>query len=226
MTLASARRIVSRVILGVAKNLLSIALVTMPAIAQDSVAHARCRDPHPAPACGSYFLFEYMGAVRLAGTQVTTAYETRDALRTWFAWDVGWMRNAGRERSRGASLSVGGSADGTRLAVKARGRWWLDHNLVVDAAAGPMVTALQNGGIEGQSPTGGATVDIGFGRARLGLVTLSTDMASQRGRMQFATHAGVRTESRGVVIVTVSAILGVVALIAAIGASCDGGCTD
>lgn len=189
------------------------------AFAQEPVEHATCRDPHPAPTCGSYFLFEYMGAVRLAGTQITTTREKRDALGSWFAWDVGWMKNQSPAKSLGASLSIGGSADGTRIALKARRRQWLDRNLVLDASAGPMVTALQNGGVEGQSSTFGATADVGFGRARLGLLTMSADVAQQRGRTHLAVHAGARTESRGVVVVSIAAILGGLAVLTALGGS-------
>ena len=153
----------------------------------------------------------------MAGTRVTTTSETRDALRSWFAWDLGWMQNTSRATSRGGSLSIGGSADGTRIAAKAKQRWWLDHDLVFDASAGPLVTAFQQGGVAGQVMSMGATADVGFGRARLGLVTLSADAARQGGRTQLALHGGVRTESRGVVIVSLAAIVGTVALLAALG---------
>jgi hypothetical protein len=162
-------------------------------------------------------LFEYMGAVRMAGTRVTTATETRDALRSWFAWDLGWMQNTSRSTSRGGSLEIGGSADGTRIAAKAKQRWWLDHDLVVDASAGPLLTAFQRGGIEGQVTSMGATGDVGIGRARLGLLTLSADAARQGDRMQLALHGGVRTESRGAVIVSIGAIVGTIVLLAALG---------
>jgi hypothetical protein len=98
-----------------------IALILVLAVrAASGQPHATCRDPHPAPTCGSYFLFEYMGAVRIAGTRITTTTETRDALRSWFAWDVGWMKSQSPATSLGASLSTGGSADGTRIVVRAR----------------------------------------------------------------------------------------------------------
>jgi hypothetical protein len=195
----------------VIRGLLVGAFVAARAGAQDSVAHATCRDPHPRPVCGSYFLFEYMGALRAAGTQVTTTVETRDALPSWFAWDVGWMANRSASTTLGASLGIGGNADGTRVSLKARQRRWLDHNLVFDAGAGPLVAAVQNNGVEGQTATYGATADVGFGRARVGLVTLSADVARQRGEMQFATHVGVRTESRGAAIVSAVAAFGVLA---------------
>src|SRR3954467_10486066 len=99
MAVASAGRILAIVILSAARDLLFVP----PAHAQDSVRSAVCRDPHPAPTCGSYFLFEYMGAVRLAGTHITTTRETREALRSWFAWDVGWMNSQSPATSLGAS---------------------------------------------------------------------------------------------------------------------------
>lgn len=185
--------------------------------AQSAPAHAACRDPHPASACGGYFLFEYNSGLRLGGTNVSTTFESRDALRSWFGWDIGWMKNIGPSTSLGAALELGGSADGTRIAVRAKRRSWLSHKVVFDVSGGPLMSMLQRGGAEGVTPTYGATADVGFGRARLGLVTLGADVARQRSKVQFATHAGVRAESRGAVIVTAVAIAGTLALLSAIG---------
>jgi len=192
----------------IGRSLLMASVFAATAVAQDSVLHAVCRDPHPAPTCGSCFLFEYMGALRLAGTEVTRSATDHDALRSWFAWDVGAMKNRTASTSLGASLGIGGSADGVRIALRARRRQWLDHDMVFDVGAGPLMTMFQRGGAEGEVATYGATADVGAGRARLGLITLSADVARQRGTTQFATHLGARTESRGVVIVSIIAAIG------------------
>jgi hypothetical protein len=215
MTLASARRITA----------LCLALtIGAVASAQDSVQHAACRDPHPAPVCGSYLVFEYMGGGRLLGTRVTTLAETRDALRSWFAVDIGVMRSASPTSSMGASFGIGGSADGSRVSVRLRRRQWLDRNLVFDLSGGPLVLASKTRGPESSSTSLGATADAGFGRARLGLVTLGADVAQQAGKTQMAMHAGARVESRGALVVTAATILAAIGLIAAIGASCESGC--
>jgi len=181
------------------------------------VEHATCRDPHPAPLCGGYFLFEYNAAARIAGTQVTDAIKTRDALPSWFTWDVGWMKNRSPSRSLGASVAIGASYDGTRIALLARHRSWLSHDMVVDASAGPLMAMIQNGGQEGMTSSYGATAAAGFGRARLGLLTVGMDVARQRGAMQLATHVGVRTESRGAALVSVVAAVGGLIVMAALG---------
>ena len=205
---------------GMIRALLICILAASRVRAQDSVQHATCRDPHPAPVCGAYFLFEYNGGLRLAGTTVTTAGITKDALRSWFAWDIGWMRNVSPTRAIGVAAAIGGSADGTRLAVRLKHRSWLQHDMVVDASTGPLMTMLEREGLAGQVPTAGWTGDVGVGRARIGLVTLGADVARQTGRIQFATHAGVRAESRAAALVSLGAVVGMIALIAALS---DGG---
>jgi len=204
---------------GIIGGLLLSTLISAGANAQDSVQHAFCRDPYPAPTCRSYLLFEYMGALRVAGTEVDRIGSDRDALRSWFAWDIGAMRNRSPSVSLGASLGIGGSADGVRVALRARRRQWLGHDMVFDLGAGPLMTNLQQGGSEGETPTWGATADAGIGRARVGLVTLGADVARQRGRMQLATHVGARTESRGAVAVSVIAVIGGLLVLSSLGSA-------
>jgi hypothetical protein len=166
--------------------------------------------------CRSYFLFEFTAGSRLAATTVTTNDGARPALDSWFSWDVGWMRNVAPSRGFGASLGVGGSGDGTRLTLRARHRSWLRRNIIVDASAGPLIAQLQHGGQDGVAPTWGATADLGLGRARLGLATLSADIARQRGTTQLAVHAGGRVESAGVAIVSAIAAVGGLIVMAAL----------
>ena len=205
----------------VIRGFLISAIVASTAGAQDSIAHRTCRDPHPAPVCGGYFLFEYNAAARVAGTQVTDAIRTRDALRSWFTWDVGWMSNRSPSRSLGASVAIGGSADGARVALLARHRSWLSRDVVVDASAGPLMAMIQNGGQEGMTETHGATAAVGVGRARIGLLTVGMDVARQRGATQRAMHVGLRTESRGAALVSAVAAIGGLIVIA--GLSSGGG---
>lgn len=188
--------------------------------------HARCRDPHSFPTCGSYFLFEFSGAGRVIGSTTERSCPfpspdcTRPALPSWFGWDVGLMKNRGATRSLGASLQIGGSEEGTRIALRARHRSWLANDMVVDAAAGPLMTQLIGRNQEGTSQTWGATGDVGVGRARLGMVTVGADVARQLGRTEFAVHAGGRVESAGVAIVSALAAIGGLVVVAALS---DGG---
>lgn len=153
-------------------------------VAEAAAVHATCRDPHPAPPCARYFLFEMTGTVRIGGTQTEApgclSVCTRPALPAWLAWDAGWMRNAGTSRAYGGSVQVGGSEEGVRIALKARHRSWLAHDRVVDAAAGPLMTQLQAGGGDaGISQTYGATADIGVGFARLSTRPMMTDLPTR-----------------------------------------------
>jgi hypothetical protein len=175
--------------------------------AQDGSSHRRCRDPHPAPVCASYFLFEFNAASRTGGTKVSLPFGLKDnALDSWVAWDAGWMVNRTPVTSVGGALEVGGSSDGLRVALRGKARRWLQHTLVADASVGPLMTQFQTG--DGEKPTFGLTADVGFGRARLGLVTVGADMAMQNGSMQFANHIGGRAESTGAVIISVAAAIG------------------
>lgn len=187
------------------------------------VAHARCRDAHPRPACGSYFLFEFAAAGRVAGTisertcPIQTVDCSRPALPSFFGWDIGWMRNPEAARSFGASVQIGGSEEGTRIALRARHRSWLRDDFVADVSAGPLMRQVTGRNQEGTSETYGATADLGIGRARLGVVTVGADVARQFGRTELAAHAGGRVESAGVAIVSALAAIGGIVVLSALG---------
>ena len=138
-----------------------------------------------------------------------------NALDSWVGWDAGWMVNRSPVASFGGALEVGGSSDGLRLALRGKARRWLQHDLVADASVGPLMTQFQTG--NGEKPSFGLTADVGFGRARLGLVTVGADMAMQNGSMQFANHIGVRAESTGAVIISAVAAVGGLLVLAGFG---------
>jgi hypothetical protein len=183
--------------------------------AQDTSRHRVCRDPHPVPLCRSYFLFEYGAAARVTGTTVARGYPQQEpALDSWFAWDIGWMRNQTPRYGFGAAAEIGGSGDGVRLALRARARRWLTHDYVVDVSAGPLMSQLQTK--EGEIPTYGATGEFGVGRARVLLVTAAVDMARQNGSMQHAMHVGGRAESRAAAIISILAAAGGLLVVASL----------
>lgn len=185
------------------------------ASAQDTVQHAKCRDPHPAPVCGSYFLFEFNAGGNVGGTTFTPPFlGAKRALPSWFGWDVGWMRNVSANSTLGGALEIGGNEQGTRLALRAKHRRWLAHHMVFDASAGALMAQRQTG--DGVIPTYGLTADVGFGRARVLLGTVGVDMARQQGAMQFGTHIGGRTESRGVALLSMAAAIGGLIAVAAL----------
>jgi hypothetical protein len=166
-----------------AMRLISVAALLLftgnVASAQDSVQHARCRDPHPAPVCGSYFLFEFNAAGNVGGTTFTRPlWEPKVALPSWFGWDVGWMKNVSRTTSLGGALELGGNEQGTRLALRGKHRRWLAHQMVFDASAGALMAQRQTGA--GVIPTYGATADVGFGRARVLVGTVGVDVPASR----------------------------------------------
>jgi hypothetical protein len=196
----------------------SLLLAADTGSAQDTVQHQWCRDPHPVPVCRSYWLFEFNAAGNVAGSNFVQEFETKKALPSWFAWDVGWMRNVSRATSVGVAAEIGASGDGTRLALRAKGRRWLHRNLVVDASVGGLMTQRQT--FDGVVPTYGATADAGFGRARLLIGTVGVDAARQQGRMGVGLHLGGRAESRGAILVSAAAAIGGLIVIAALS---DGG---
>jgi hypothetical protein len=185
------------------------------AAGQERTPHAHCRDPHPAPVCESYLLFEYNGALRQSGTTINTARGVKKPLDSWFAWDVGWMKNRTPTSSLGGALEVGGSGDGVRVALRAKSRHWLPNDFAFDMSAGPLMAQYQTG--DGERPTFGITGDVGFGRARWVLLTGGFDMARQNSAMQVATHVGGRAESTMVVIISAVAAIGGILVASALG---------
>jgi hypothetical protein len=174
--------------------------------AQDSAQHERCRDPHRAPICASYLLFEFNAGGNVAGTEFVQSFQTKRALPSWFGWDVGWMKNISPRSTLGAAVEIGGSEAGTRLALRAKHRRWLKNDMVFDASAGPLMAQRQTG--DGVVPTYGGTADIGFGRARVLVGTVNIDVARQQGTTALGVHLGGRTESRGVAVVSIAAAIG------------------
>lgn len=170
---------------------------------------ATCRDPHPAPVCGGYFIFEYNGALRIAGNWVDLEGSRTKALPSWAGVDVGRMWNRSPSTSLGGALEIGPSGDGNRIALRAKRREWLAKDMVLDLSGGPLIAQLETTGTpDGIIYTYGATGDIGFGRARVGLITIGSDVARQRGQFAFGTHMGARLESRGSVVATAVAFVG------------------
>jgi hypothetical protein len=199
----------------------SLGCLTLVSIAgrawgQAPVERAACRDPHSAPVCGSYFLFEFNAAGRVAGTELDGFRERKPALTSWFAWDIGWMKNTSSSASYGAALEIGASDNGTRVAARVKHRQWLAHDVVIDASAGPLMAMVLDGAIDGNRPTYGATADVGVGRARIGLVTLGVDAAKQVERRQLGFHVGAKLESRAVGLASLVAAAGGLNVIAAL----------
>lgn len=190
-----------------------------PDSARLAPARARCRDPHPFPACGSYLLFEYTASQRIAGTKTPRINGGRVDLPQYVAWDIGWMKNIRPTQSLGASLQVGGSGDGNRIALRARHRTWMARRYVLDLGAGPLMAQQQGEADQGVQETYGATADVGVGIARVGVATLGFNAARQSGHNASSLHLGGRLESAGVVVATVIGIAGAVLLVAALGGS-------
>lgn len=182
-------------------------------------AHARCRDPHRFPVCGSYLLFEYSASQRIAGTRTPRPGGDRVDLPRYVAWDIGWMKNVRPTRSLGVSLQMGGSGDGNRVALRARRRTWMASRYVLDVGAGPLMAQQQGELDQGVQETYGAMVDVGVGIARVGVATLGFNAARQSGHNASSIHLGGRLESAGVVVATVIGIAGALLLAAALGGS-------
>ena len=190
--------------------------------AQDSVQHAKCRDPHPAPVCGGYFLFEFNAGGNVGGTTFTPPFwGAKRALPSWFGWDVGWMRNLSPTTTLGGAFEIGGNEQGTRLALRAKHRRWLAGHMVFDASAGALMAQRQTG--DGVIPTYGATADVGFGRARVLVGTVGVDIARQQGEMEFGAHIGGRAESRGVALISIMAAIGGLLVVAVLSDGVSGG---
>ena len=179
------------------RRLALIALVVVVAVvshgstvAAQAPVHAKCRDAHALPTCGSYFLFELSGTARISGSSIGRCDFTctvENPLPGYGSVDIGWMRNVDTTRALGGSLQIGGSDQGTRLALRIRHRSWLPHGFTFDAGAGPLLEARG----------GGVTGDIALGRARIGSLMLGQDIARQYGEVVTGTHAGARLESTG-----------------------------
>ena len=185
---------------------------------------AFCFSSTSLPSCGSYLVFEMTGGFRLTGT--TRLYSTNPAyaacgpgcrindLPSYLAWDIGWMKNRSSNSAVGASLQVGGSEDGARLALRARSRFFLPHNGVFDVAAGPL--AVRIGNTAEPREAYGATGDVALGIRRVGTAFVGADVTNDRSRIAAALHGGVRLESwpavAGTALATAGAIMTAVAL--------------
>jgi hypothetical protein len=183
-----------------------------PDSARPAAAHARCRDPHPFPVCGSYLLVEYTASQRIAGTKTPRAGGDRVDLPQYVAWDIGWMKNVQPSQSLGVSLQGGASGDGNRIAIRLRHRTWMASRYVLDVGAGPLMAQHQGAFDEGVQESWGATADAGVGVARVGVVSIGFNTARQSGHTASSMHLGGRLESAGVVVATVIGVAGVLIL--------------
>jgi hypothetical protein len=171
--------------------------VSSPAVAPSSPGF--CYRPQRLPRCDSYLVFELTGTRRLGGTHSfrdcppPTSCPEED-LKPYLAWDIGWMTNRDSTHSQGVSFEVGGSEEGTRLALRARRRLWLQHQVVMDLGAGPLMSQYQAFDRTGTKPSYGLTGEAGVGIARIGVLAVSADVTKRPNHAAVGLHAGARTE--------------------------------
>ena len=134
----------------VMRRSLALLLVALPGVAlaqSDSVSRndgPLCWRGKPEPACHSFWITEMSAEYPYAATSTTYTftdgtYSTRISRRdvsTQIFWTVGPMFNSGPNRALGITVSAGSVADGSRLAIEARRRYWTAERSAFDLSAG------------------------------------------------------------------------------------------
>jgi hypothetical protein len=120
-----------------------------------------CTRGRPAPACGTFLLFEagfYKPVHNTIREGRSSTHEVVSAFGNHGTWELGAMANLGQRSAVGATALVGaGGADSRRTGLRARYRYWLTDDRSIDVAAGPLWMVVR-GGSEGKGM--GATADL------------------------------------------------------------------
>ncbi len=130
------------------------------------------------------------------------------------AWEVGAMRNVGPREAVGATLLVGGDANGERVALKGRYRRWNGRRAALDVAAGvlfarraePYLNPEQPGNIH--VPVAGLTGDVTLGLTDwVGASVRGDLLVDQDGDRAAALYGGLKLGTRPAAVATAAPLL-------------------
>ncbi|HEX2208051.1 MAG TPA: hypothetical protein VHG93_10250 [Longimicrobium sp.] len=168
-----------------------------------------CWRGRPAPACRTFLLAEGNVFTPVAGSRYTRidyngGTRTQSLELTWYvAWELGGMLNLDANDAVGASVLVGGDANGARWGVKGRYRRWLDAATALDVGAGVLGAgrSVPRDGEPGNDhvPAVGLTGDVSLGFTEWASVGVRADVLfSEEGGGDPATayYVGTRLGTR------------------------------
>lgn len=186
-----------------------------------------CWRGRPAPACRTFLLAEGNVFTPVAGSRYTrTGYNsgtpTQSLELTWYvAWELGGMVNVDANDAVGASVLVGGDANGARWGVKGRYRHWLDAATALDVGAGVLGAgrSVPRAGQPGNDhvPAVGFTGDVSLGVTEWASFGVRADVLwSEEGGDDPATayYIGTRLGTRPALVLSAAPL--VLALVGAV----------
>jgi hypothetical protein len=185
-----------------------------------------CWRGKPAPVCHTFWLTEVSGEYAFATTQTTYTYNyssgnnytvRRPDVSSRLVWTVGPMFNRGPTHALGGTISAGFVNDGSRIAVEARRRRWLNppDAGALDLSAG--VVRLNVPAFPGSSnhETYGLTGGAYFIGGDLVHVTAHGDLLLTGGRVRAGTTVGAGLGSYATAVATIVLAALTIAAIAA-----------
>ncbi len=134
----------------------SLVAVCLTSIARTAAA-AMCFRGRAGPECTGFPVIEFAPVVRLADKP-----EPTDGVNSFFIWNLGGMRNIGRQSALGATLKIAADSDGHRLGPAVRYRRWLSRRTGIDLYLGAYVSGSDNF-VDMRLPSATADLALNYG---------------------------------------------------------------
>lgn len=225
------RRSIQRSIVLAGAALLAAAPLPPPAAAQPRAERAFCWAGRPAESCRAFLVAEGNAYVLAAGsTYRRYGYGHDEVTRErhlvgHVGWELGAMTNVGPRDAVGATLLVGGDANGVRVGLKGRYRRWMGRRAAMDVGAGvlharraePFPQAERRG--NHAVAVTGLTGDVAVGLTDWASVSVRGDLLwDADGRPATGVYGGLKLGTRPAIAATVVPIAAaLVAVLAANG---------
>ncbi len=186
-----------------------------------------CWQGRPIESCRAFLVAEGGAHTLLVGSRYTrNNYGNSGTTRSphlvgHVNWEIGVLVNRGAVDAVGATVLVGGDANGLRLGLKGRYRRWLDRDAALDVGAG-VIVAQRAAPFEGAAAdrpgnrhvmAGGLTADAALGLTDWASASVRGDLVVDAdGSLAHGIYGGVRLGTRPAAVVTVAPL--VLALVA------------
>lgn len=195
------------------------ALFATPAPGQIQPTGGFCWRGRPAPDCNAFLVAEgkvYMplGGSRYSRTSYRGGTTTQSLELTWYvAWELGVMANMNENNALGATVLLGGDANGSRLGLKGRYRHWLDRATALDVGAGILRAGRsvprENAPGNDHVPAVGLTGNASLGFTEWASVGVQADVLFSSGADEPATawYLGTRLGTRPALVATAAPLV-------------------
>lgn len=200
----------------------------LPAQIEPAVESERafCWVGRPAESCRTFLVAEASAHLLVAGTRYTRRDYNGPLEGKWhlvghFGWEVGVMRNLDPRHAVGATVLVGGDANGVRLALKGRYREWRSRRAAMDVGAGFLVARRAEPFADRNRPgnqhvvVAGLTGDVALGLTDWASVSLRADLLFDAdGKPVAGVYPGFKLGTRpGLAATVLPFVLGVIAIL-------------